>query len=313
MASSLAEIQVFRTYPCVFDAVTLPHVSEVTPEGKAEDFVFHASGSLDPNFVAQVKEEPQASIKTPDIRSVLSGVSLLTGLSVATLAKLQYQRQTVGSLNGISGGTGFRLDSTKGLLLVDEISAEQDDREAAQVMLTYHALLDAANGKVFNGVVDANITGSVSFPGAYRNGPVLLTIAATEAQVVGATSISVKTGIEIERVPVDGDHAARVIYIIKREPSIEIEGNNLHLSNGTNAFSMQALDAATVYLRRVFAGGRSYPDDEAEHVSLSLASGGGVTVQSIPVRNKNKATQRYKITGKGQLTVGVDVEIVYPS
>lgn len=312
MTSSVAEIQIFRTYPAIFDSVTLPHVSDVTVSAQIERMKYWRSGSLDPSFVAEINRKPEASISTPDLSSVISNVSLTTGLEFSTLAKLQFQRQLGSGLSAANSGKHVTIKATKGCVYVDEISAAQDDKNGAMAKLMVQGLKDSANAdKAFEPVVDQNLTGTLAFPGAYTIGPIWLSINSTWAQLRGSTSHSVKPGITFNRHPTDGDHTAQTYTFSQREPVVEVEGLNLHLAGGSN-LGMFPIDAVVVFFRRVKSGGGFYADSDTEHISISGSSGGGMNYEQIGVSGDAEAKPRYAIHLTGQLTTAVGVEIADP-
>lgn len=312
MTSSVAQVQIFRTYPAIFDSVTLPHVSDVQVSANIERAKFWRSGSIDPSFVAEINRKPEASISTPDLSSVLSNISLTTGLEFSTLAKLQFQRQLGGALSAANAGTHFTVKATKGCVYIDEISASQDDKNAAMAKLMVQGLKDPGNDdKAFEPLADQNLSGSLSFPGAYTLGPIWLSINSTWAQLRGSTSHSVKPGINFQRVPADGDSAAETYTFINREPVVEVEGKNLWLAGGSQ-LGMFPIDAVVVFFRRLKSGGGFYADSDTEHISISGASGGGMNYEQITVSGEQNAAPRYAIHLTGQLTTAVGVEIADP-
>lgn len=289
----------FGSYPAIFDALTVNHIRNVQPSLNMTRSIIYPGGSVDPAIIAEAFEDPSVRISTGDLGVVLAAVSLLNGLAIETTGEIQYQQRADGST---FQGNGFHLtlNSTRGFLVVERISASQDAPTGAELSLMYWALREGSNAPF---VVNAsqNLTGSPGAAALYKIGPVVF----EGTTLRGVQSVSLDTGIKYETKRDSGEVAADVGSIVQRAPRMEISGTNAELAASVGFGAATATSAGIViYFRKVDSAA-----DSGEHIAISLGEGSQYALEEIPCDNEKDADVKLVVTGAGTFTVDLAADL----
>jgi hypothetical protein len=260
---ALGEHQRFTSYPAIFDAVTIADIENVAPSQTLQMLVANAAGLVDPQKKATISVEPRVGFSTKNFDNVLSGVGLMTGLAIATTGEIQYQKRIDGGL--FAGNLAHvTLNSTKGFLHIESLRARQDEQQPAVMSLVYHALRVGTNAPfVVN--LSQTLSGTPAVTNLYKLGPVVFE-GTTLADVQGAT---VNTGIRYTPKRAAGNTAAAVGSITRREPTIELELDNLEIA-GTVSFggTLAVSTGLDIYFQRVGSAAAA-----TDHIKVAVTAG----------------------------------------
>jgi hypothetical protein len=261
-------------YPAVFTSggasVTINQLDQVDPQPGIEVLEATMAGSLDPAVIATTYAEPKVNFGCRDVQTVLTGVGLMTGFAVNTLAKIQYQlRQNKGGY--ATGSSHLNLTSTGGFLYVADFSAKQDDKEGAMINTVYCPVWDGSTYPLV--VNDAQaLVGSPAANSVHALGPV--DFEAISGGLAGVQSVAVKTGIEVKFTREGGALFAAVVTISKRKPMIEVELYNQKLASLLTLGQTYPITAGcSVYLQRVIPGGGRYGYGTSNHIKATITEG----------------------------------------
>ncbi len=300
--------QLYGLYPAIIGGLVINNVDSVSPSPGVESIIRMAGGSIDPQFSAAAFAEPYVKIGAHDLQAILSNVSPVTGLPF-NAAAVQYEARSQG---GIFKGNGnhVTLSSTLGCAWVNDFGATQDDKEGADINLTYACLYDGTNAPL---VVNAaqNLTGSPTVNALHALGPVIFENQA--GGLVGVTKVRVNTGMEYRVKRSDGDLFARFGSFVKRAPTIEIDCLNLGVLGTIGPFKLPITNPLVVYFQKVLSGGGRVAYNVAQHVSVTI-SAGDYTIQEIPVDGDGDATTRITVaaTGTAALAFATATTITIP-
>lgn len=265
-----------------------------------------AAGSLDPQLIATAFAEPKVDFTSRDLATVLAGLSIYNGRDVTTSGTIQWEKRLDGGAY-TSSTTHMNLVSTGGLLYAKEFSAKQDDKEGASISLTFCPRWDGTNLPlvVNNGVA---LAGTPAANAVHALGPVIF----EGAQLDGIQSVSVKTGIEVAFKRHSGELYSRVVTIIKRKPTIEIELNNNPFAGTLTLGGTYAISTGIVaYFQKVTPGGGRVAIGTAEHVSAGTTTG-AYRLDSISGSKGEHATVKMTVIPTGTLSMSAATAITIP-
>lgn len=301
--------QLYSIFPPVFDGTAINNIESVTPSAGIKEMSIMPGGAVDQAMVAMAFSDATVKMKSRDLASVLNAVSLVSGKSIGTSAVIQYQKR----LNGgtfTGAGTHATLTGSLGMLLVEDIGADQDNADGAEVNLVYYPLSTDGLTKPLSENISANLASAPAVNGLYSLGPV--NFEGIVGGLVGVTKVRVKTGIEYKTNRSSGGVFANIGVIVKRAPTIEIEGHNLGLLNSVGFFQSAASAGVTAYFQRVVPGGSRVPYGTASHVAVTMSTGSYV-MQEIPVSQRDgDASMRLVCHCTGTLSVNTASAIVIP-
>lgn len=266
---ALTDHELFGIYPAIFDSLTLAHISNVDAQHGVQKMIVMPGGLVDPALVLEVNRDPQVMITGHDLGAILTAVSPLLGLSVASAWKVQYQQKADGG-TFTGSGANVLLSGAKGKLILDSISAQQDEQNPASCALKFYPLWDGTtvdgSGNALPVTVSAgqNLSGTPSTANVYKLGAVVFE--GTTLKGVQSAKVNFGTGYTTTRG--DGEKAARIGTIDKREPSIEVDIHNLTLLSTNTHGLKQASSGVDVYFRN-----HLYADAATNHVKISMGAG----------------------------------------
>lgn len=295
---SLTTQELFGIYPAIFDSLTISHVSSVEPQHNVQKMVVVPGGSVDPAVVAEINRKPMVNLTAHDLAAILTAVSPTLGLSVSSAWKIQYQQKADGG-TFTGSGANVLLSGSKGKLLVDSISAQQDQQDPVDCLLKFYALWD---GSTVDGNSDPlpisvstaqNLTGSPSVGAIYKLGCVVY----EGSKLGGVQSAKVTFGVGYNTTSADGEKAARIGTVDLRSPTFEADVHNLSLLSTNGHGLKQASSGMSIYFRRI-----GYTDASSSHLKLTL---GGGAYETTPngVSKEGKAVTKLMMTGTGTITV----------
>lgn len=293
----------YSIYPASLGAATtlnLQQIDGVNLRSGVKKDVIIPGGLIDPSAVMLLGGEPIVNFKTPDISTVLTAVSLVNGLLCATAASLiQFQKRLSG---GTFAGTlaHVALTNKLGFLVPKKLSVTQD--KPAELELDYHCLYDGTTSgtpaqpvQPLTIAINQTLVSTPQFNTRHYQGPVY----ANAAQMPGIEGWDIDFGIEVKRLPTDGDLWSRVISIVSRKPKLTCKVSDAAAANTVGSFFNAALPGALAfYLRLGAAGGARVADATAAHVKITAATGAWHT-ETMDVQGEGDASTNIEadITG----------------
>lgn len=301
---AVADTELFGIYPAVFGGLTLTHVTNVEPAHEVQKMVARAGGATDPGKVVEISREPTVSLTGHNLGAILTAVSATLGLPVTTSWKAQYQHKADGG-TFTGNGANVTLSGTKGMLLIDSVSAQQDEKDPLGVMLKFYALWDGStvdgNGDPLpiSVATGQNLSGSPAVGAIYKLGKVVV-----EGTALGGLQSAKATfGVGYSVTRAGGEKAARIGTIDKRDPVLEAEAHNLAIVAALGHGGSQASSGMTIYFRQI-----GYADGATQHVSVSLGAG-LYEVTPMGTDAEGKAKSKITLTGTGTVSIGIGVAI----
>lgn len=284
-------------------------LDSLDPQPGIEALMAMAGGSVNPLLYATAFTEPKVKMTARDLQAILAGVSITNGWAIDTSATIPYEKRANGG-DYAGAGTNFTLTGTQGLLYVEEFGAKQDDKEGADVVLTYCATWDGTNLPLVTNV-SQNLTGTPGVAAIHALGP--CNFQGIIGGLPGVTSVRVKTGIEVKFVRADGELHPRIVVIIKRVPTIEVELFNIPIANTLTLGSIIPLSSNfTCSFQKCVAGGARVPYATAEHVVVTVAAG-AYKLESMSGNKTDNASLKLTVLPTGTLAINTASAITLAS
>jgi hypothetical protein len=284
---SLTSHELFTSYPCIFDSLTINHIRSVRVSPNVQDYMIIPGGSVDPALVAEVFSGPAVDVTSGDL-SVLATCSPVTGLALSSSQTIQWQARAPGGTFAGAGANAI-LTGYAGWLGVEEISARQDAKEGASIHLKYYALYDGTHEPLSMSTAQ-NLSGVVAYNALYA----LSSVVWEGSNILGVQSVTVRPGIKFVTRRSSGFVYPDVGTINERRPMIEVKGTNLSLASGVGLDVDAISSGLTVYFRKINGTG-------SVNVSVTAAAG-GYTVESIGAQGTGDAEAGIKATITGTLS-----------
>lgn len=255
-------------------ALTLSQLGQVSIDGGITLSEVIAMGAVDRSAVIAAQAEPRIRLECYDLATLLGTVGITDGYPcTASLgALIQFQKRAANASGIFAGGSNnFNVQSTLGILQVENLGATQDESAGAMAELLYTPLYDGSNAILVanNGVA---LAGSVGFGSLFYLGGAYL----GASQLEGCQSWQYQTGLVLSAKRADGDYAARKASYIRRTPRLTLTFDKLpSMTSGPNSLINAALASTlAVYLRKGAHGGIRVADATLEHIKISFATGG---------------------------------------
>lgn len=281
-------------------------LDQVDPQPGIETLEAMIAGSVDPQIIATAFAEPKVKVTARDLGTILAAISITNGFAVTTSATFQFQKRVNGGVY-TSGSAHISLTATGGLLYAEEFGAKQDDKEGADISLTFCPTFDGTNLPLVVNTAVA-LAGTPSVAALFALGPVIF----EGAQVTGVQSVRVKTGIEVQFKRADGELYSRIVVIVKRKPTIEIELLNQALAATlTLGGTYPITSGITAYLQKVVPGGGRVAYATAEHISVTAAAG-AYKLESLSGSKADNAMLKLTVMPTGTLSMSAADDIVIP-
>lgn len=294
---ALGAMQNYVIYPAVFDALTINHMLSVGFSSNVQKLIARAGGSVDPAAVIEVARENEIRMRTGDIATVLSAVSAVNGLLVTSTGEIQFQQRADGGTYKTTS-EHVTLNSTKGLLLPQSISASQDAQDAAGLEISYVPYRVGVNAPIIVNV-NQSLVGAPAISTVYKLGPIVF----ENTRLSDIQDMSTNFGLTHKHWRGSGDVAAATGSIELRDPTMEFSGRNLELAKSIGGGAIQITNGITQYYRRA-----GYADNTSNHIAISL-SGGTYEVTDLDGQGEQSVNQRVMVTGAGQISVSLGATI----
>ena len=284
----------------VYDAIlgsglTLRQVVDGGWTTTIEESIALHSGGIDPQQIYQGDAEQAATFQTADLVGVLGGIDPASGLLVSTGITVPFRKKASG---GTFAGTSshFASSCSNGLVICSELSAskEQESGDSPGAVATVMAHAISSSGADPITASTGNSLASQTFNGQFVMGPVVIDSTA----VTDVLSVSVSTGITLDKWrPGKGDYPTR-IYIASRRPVISIELEDLDSFVSSGGFSLGAFAISSgvdAYFKKRADGG-GYASGSV-HGKASIGAGVGFAEQ-INGGTTGHASGRVRLVGK---------------
>lgn len=262
------------------------------------------SSDVDPGQHYAGKAEPQASLVTSDLLTVL-GLSLLTGAKVTAGITLPFRkRDDCGAF--VSGSNHTASTCTAGLLVIDSIEASQlgesDEQPGATANLTFHA---KGNGTDPISIATSQSIAAEAFGSQFSLGPTYI----NSTLVTGVQSIRWEPRLTVTARWRDGLIYPQELYIERRRPMVTITIDDIEQFATSGGFgpSFSAITTVTSYLRRRKDQTTHEADAALAHGSISFGAGISKTEQ-IAFQDNADGTGTLQICAAG-LTSATGVAI----
>jgi hypothetical protein len=292
----------YTTYPAKFDNLVVPDVLNVSPSSAVQKMILMPGGSINPALVAEVSQDPSATITALDLKTMLTQCGLAGGLYCSSSVLLQYQQRALGGIF-MAGSNHVRITAPAGILYIENIRAQQDEQNAAAVAMKFQAFGNT-NTRPMTVATGQSLLGTPSIARAYKLGPVSF-----EGTVLGGVQSSqVATGLSCQTKRADGRTWAVTGSLVKAGPTGEISLDTLDLAATVGMGTMPISVGTDVYFQQVGFG----PADAA-HIRVRFTSG-LYEISEMPASGEGDASTKLVITGGADQAVSISfaVDVTLP-
>lgn len=210
---------------------------------------------------------PTAMLRSADLYTILTEISLTVGVACPTGAVFRGQARTDGG--GFAGGSSHvNWTSTKGWIGITSIAAAQNSPATAS--LAYWILHDGTNVPLVAASGQALGGSAPTLTSLYYLGPVYL----NGSLLPDVQSINIEPGLNYQVVAGDGEVWPQNGAIYTRTPRLHMTSLNPALMATLSAAFLTQGTTLAFYLRKAATGnlGR-VADDTAEHIKITAATG----------------------------------------
>lgn len=254
-------------YDAILDSSTLKQVRRSSFRPQAQVLTGRLSGGVDPSAKFLKQAEPRGTFDCEDLAGVLTAISVSSGLYISsgTITIPWNRRANGGTFAG--GSNNAIISGTKGMAIIQQISASQgDDGAVATVELAYMSS-DGLTAPCSTSVNQA--LSSQSYNAWFAMGPVYV----DSSQLTQVKSVRVDPGIQLTTKMFDGSIYPTISFIQARNPAIEVEFENFDALN-SQAIIVAAMTSCAAYFRKRAVGAGAFVSDATTgHVKLSLGTG----------------------------------------
>lgn len=298
---------------CIHDAIlgslTVPNCESASFQAGLEVTPLRNSGAVDPVAHFITSGMPKGMWTTTALGTLFGsgGVLPAAGLYISSgNIDLPWSRRAAGSTR--DGNTSHtRIRGSKGMAIPTRISASQNSPFATA---DFEVAFLSSDGLTAPVSITPDVTlSSQTAQAAYRLGPAYGTKDGGSSTLVkGCVGWTVNPGIVLELEKFDGAIYPQNAYIKQRDPSIDLTFlDEEDLDFWCDLFN--AMDACTVYLRKMTEGGTVVAAATAEHIGFSFAEG-ITTCEGISGSGTDTALPTLRITGE---SLSVSVATAIPS
>lgn len=297
----------FSIYPCSFVhaggtlSLTQMQGFGIQPNPRVKR-VF-VGGAVDPKAHLLASADPVKPFQTRDLTTLFGTVSPLTGLRCSSGATFRLQERDNAESIFLSAGTSTHetFTSTLGHLVIESLSAAQDDQDGAVAQCMYYALFDGTNLPiVHNTGVDISGADAPAFASEFFMGPVYH----NGSQVEGVLRHEVQFGVRYVPFRTDGQVYPSGGYIARREPMLKLTT----LKCDVNAAVSQFLRAASGTFAQYFWKAADASDRVAvgtgSHLKISAATS-AFSDDNLSVSENEDGTSTITIMPKGSLAYSI--------
>lgn len=224
-------------------------------------------GSTSPAAAIAAAAEPQFSLATQDVSSLLSGVSITAGLKCTSGATIYYQKRDDGAIF-LGSGNHTKAASTSGFIMVNGISIPHG--QPAEATATYYAW---SSDGLTHPVAFSNsqsLATAAAFVGKFFLGSVWYGGGPT--QLNGITGVQFDNGMTYRNSPEDGCVYPMRGAIYTRVPKISITCHNVAAATILTNTSNSSTTNLTVKMRAGSSGGTRSADSNTDHITLVFAT-----------------------------------------
>ncbi|MDQ3288916.1 MAG: hypothetical protein M3Q42_11800 [Pseudomonadota bacterium] len=294
----------FSLFPCSFvhagGTLDLLQMQGFAANPQAQVSRRYVGGAVDPKAHLLASGKPQVSFGTRDLATLLGTVNPLLGLaSAAGGSTFRLQERDEGQGVFLTTATHETLSLAKSHLLVNSLSARQDDAEGAIAQCVAHALYDGTNEPILHATgADFSLLTPPAFTSEFFMGPVYH----NGVQVAGVTEHSVEFGTQFMPFATDGDIWPRKGYVARRAPVIKFStlkvGQVAALSKSLRALS----GTLAIYFWKAVDNAARVAVGSSLHVKVSCATGAWRD-DAITVSENDDGTVAIEVLPKGSLTI----------
>jgi hypothetical protein len=248
------------------------HGFSIKPNAKKDEV--YLGGNVDPSAFILQSAEPVANIKTHDVKTVLTAVSLTAGLATIATSTIQSQKRADGGVFA-GGSTNTIYTNKKGFLLPKRLTASVD--RPAELELEFWGLWDGSTtgspALPIPPFVIATLQALVTSP-AFNDEWFLGPVYANGVQIPGIKEFNVDFGLEYKTLIADGDLYPQVGSIVKRRPKKDTKTTDAAQAGTVGSFFNAATPGTLAfYLRHGVAGAARSSDASTVHIKISAAAG----------------------------------------
>ncbi|QDT95552.1 hypothetical protein [Gimesia aquarii] len=296
---TIGEMQNYEVYPAVFDLLTVNHINSIDLSSNVQKLVAKAGGSVDVGRIAEVIRENEVQITSGDIGTILSNVSVTTGLKVETNARIQYQQREDGGVYKTTA-EHVTINGTKGILIPRTISSSQDSQQGATIVLSFIPLRVGSNAPLIVNV-NQSLSSVPAINTLYKQGPILFEGTLLKDIQDSQTDF----GITFDQWRGSGDVAAERGSISDRQRKLEFTGRNLELSSLITLGAIPISSGITQYYRQIGFG-----DNEAQHIAITFTAG---TYEVTSITGQTGSNADLKVMASGALSISVSTASTIPT
>lgn len=277
-------------YQATLGSLTLRQVMSSSYSSNAQPIAGTASGALDVAQFYGGPAQPQATLESEDIASVMAISNVLTaGIAVASgTISIPYQKRAQGATFA-SGTAHETISGTNGLIVPTSISVSQDGNASVSLQCWFRSTDGLTNPVTLN---EDQSLASETFQGLFGLGP---------GSVNGNTltellSVTVNPGITVEPQTANGGLFPSGLYITARRPSIDYTFRDVAdlAANFGSVFTVGT--AAIAYLRARSGTGYSSNVSTA-HIKFSFTDG-IVAAEQVSASGTESGTVTMRVYGE---------------
>lgn len=211
---------------------------------------------------------PQIGFTIRDLATLFGQVSLATGLATTGTSTFRMQERSDGSTFE-TGATHETWTTTGGFVIVDSLTANQDDANGAMATCTFVALWNGTTDPlVHNTGVNFSGVAAPAFGSQFFLGPVYHNSAA----LTGITSVTVNPGLSYEAKAFSGDPYPRRGVIVRREPTLSFTAAKIDTAGALDMFGGNITNSIYFYFQRGVDAGERVAAASSVHCSVGCTS-----------------------------------------
>ena len=300
----------FSIFPCSFihagGTLNLAQMQGFGVEpGSATKRVF-VGGAVDPKANLLASANPRLPFQTRDLTTLIGTVSPLTGLALTGAgATFRIQERDEAEAFFLTGGTHETYTVAKGHLVIDSISASQDDQDGAVAQCILFAL---HNGSVLpivhNTGVDLAGAPAPAFTSEFFMGPVYH----NGVELTGILSQQVQFGLAFRQFRTSGAVYPSQGYIARREPVIRLTTLKADMNATVSHFLRATSGALACYFWKAADASDRVAVGTTVHLKITAATG-AFSDDTFSVTENDDGTLTLNILPTGALAYSISSAI----
>jgi hypothetical protein len=299
----------FSIYPCSLTyagptTVDLQQMQGFGVEPRPAIKRVYVGGAIDPKAHLLASADPQKPFATRDLTTLLGAVSPLTGLHI-TASTFRLQERDDAESVFLTGGTHETFTTTGGHVVIESISASQDDQEGSLAQCRLYALWDGTNLPiVHNTGVDFSAAPVPAFLSQFFMGPVYH----NGAEVEGILNHQVDFGLVFAPFRTGGSPYPKQGYIARRQPMMRMTTLKSDVDGAVSLFARAASGTLAFYHWKGVDAGDRVAVGTASHLKISAATS-LFSDDNHSVTDNDDGTCTISIMPKGSLAFSVSSAI----